>query len=408
MSEQYDLIVIGSGPAGLSAGIYGGRAHLNTLILERGSVGGRAATTREIVNYPGFSFTEGSELTEKMRRQAEQFGVELKTEEVLSADFSGEKKLVKTRRHTYVGKAVVIATGTQPRILGIPGEKELTGMGVAYCATCDAEFFQDQHVVVVGSGDQAIEESMYIAKFASRVTIIVLHNEGVLDCNRESAEKAMVHPKLEFIWNSVLEEVCGQDEVNGVVIKNVVTGECIDFPCDGVFFFVGMIPGTAFLNRQVALDSRGYILTNEEMCTSCAGVFAAGDVREKYLRQVATAVGDGASAATAAERYIEECSDMEALLNENPLLWVCCWNPDYQPGLQELAKVQKVNQQFATPRRISEIDISRRHILANKYNVRLSEERPVVILAFENGEMKQRFSSAEELKEYVDERRKVQ
>ena len=191
MDAMYDLIIIGAGPAGLAAGIYGGRAHLNTLILEKSTVGGRAYTTREIVNYPGIPSTSGPDLTEKMAEHAESFGVEIKREPVKSMDVSGDVKLVKTRRHEYGAKAVVIATGTSARILGIPGERELTGQGVAYCATCDAEFFQDQHVVVVGSGDQAIEEGMFITKFASRVTVIVLHEEGVLDCNKQAAEKAL-------------------------------------------------------------------------------------------------------------------------------------------------------------------------------------------------------------------------
>ena len=189
--ELYDLIIIGGGPAGLSAGIYGGRAKLKTLIIEKGSLGGRAFTTREIVNYPGYKASSGPDLTNDMAEHAKSFGVEVKKEEVKSVDFSGDIKIVKTKKHEYQAKAIIIATGTEARVLGIPGERELTGMGVAYCATCDAEFFQDQEVVVVGSGDQAIEEGMYIAKFASKITVVVLHDEGVLDCNKQAAEKPL-------------------------------------------------------------------------------------------------------------------------------------------------------------------------------------------------------------------------
>ena len=193
MSENlYDLIIIGGGPAGLSAGIYGGRAKMKTLILEKGSLGGRAFTTREIVNYPGYKETTGPDLMNDMAEHAQNFGVEVKKEEVKSVDFTGDIKIVKTRKNEYQAKAVIVATGTEARVLGIPGERELQGMGVAYCATCDAEFTEGQDVVVVGSGDQAIEEGMFIAKFAKSVTVIVLHEEGHLDCNKQAAERVLI------------------------------------------------------------------------------------------------------------------------------------------------------------------------------------------------------------------------
>ncbi|MBQ2014514.1 MAG: FAD-dependent oxidoreductase, partial [Peptococcaceae bacterium] len=266
MSENlYDLIIIGGGPAGLSAGIYGGRARMKTLIIEKGSLGGRAFTTREIVNYPGYKETTGPDLMKDMAEHAQAFGVEVKKEEVKSVDFAGDIKVVKTKKHEYQAKAVILATGTEARILGIPGERELNGMGVAYCATCDAEFTEGQDVVVVGSGDQAIEEGMFIAKFAESVTVIVLHDEGILDCNKQAAEKAFAHPKMNFVWNSVLESIEGEDEVTGVKIKNTKTGEITDFACGYVFFFVGMVPGTKCVQGQMALDSRGWVHTNEMM-----------------------------------------------------------------------------------------------------------------------------------------------
>lgn len=365
MDAIYDLIIIGAGPAGLAAGIYGGRAHLNTLILEKGTIGGRAYTTREIVNYPGVLDTSGPNLMEQMAEQARSFGVEIKKEPVKRMDVSGDMKIVHTRRHEYGAKAVIIAAGTSSRKLGIPGEKELTGQGVAYCATCDAEFFQNQHVVVVGSGDQAIEEGMFITKFADKVTVIVLHEEGVLDCNKQSAEKALAHPKMEFIWNSVLTEVCGEEQVTGVKIKNIKTGEITDFSCDGVFFFVGMIPETNWLPKEVEKDARGWLHVNERMETNISGVYAAGDVRDKYLRQVSTAISDGAVAATAAERYIEEINDLktQVLESREPIV-LGFWNPEYEGSLDAVSRLK-------TPYRVIEVDTSRKQIWADYFRIQL-------------------------------------
>lgn len=389
MSEElYDLIIIGGGPAGLSAGIYGGRARLKTLILEKGSVGGRAFTTREIVNYPGYKSSTGPDLTGAMAEHAQSFGVEIKKEEAKSVDFSGDIKIVKTRKHEYQAKAVIVATGTEARVLGIPGERELTGMGVAYCATCDAEFFQDQEVVVVGSGDQAIEEGMYIAKFASKVTVVVLHDEGVLDCNKQAAEKAFAHPKMHFIWNSVLDSIVGEDEVEGVKIKNLKTGDITDYPCQGVFFFVGMVPGTECVKGQMELDQRGWIHTNDRMETSVEGVFAVGDVRDKYLRQVSTAIGDGATAATAAERYIEEQADFKANVveSEKPVL-LGFWSPEFGDSLDKMGKIDEANRETGDKYKFIEVDITRKKGLAKKYGVTVNADKTACVVELNKGEL---------------------
>ncbi len=381
MDGMYDLIIIGGGPAGLAAGIYGGRARLNTLILEKSTVGGRAYTTREIVNYPGIPTTSGPNLTEQMAEHAKGFGVEIKREPVKSMDVTGDIKLVNTRRHQYGAKAVIIATGTSARILGIPGERELTGQGVAYCATCDAEFFQDQHVVVVGSGDQAIEEGMFITKFASRVTVIVLHDEGILDCNKQSAAKALQHPKMDFVWNSVLAEVCGEEQVTGVKIKNIKTDEITDFPCDGVFFFVGMIPETKWLPEELEKDSRGWLHVNDRMETNVPGVFAAGDVRDKYLRQVSTAISDGAVAATAAERYIEDLNDFKEQVLESPEPVVLgFWSPEYAGSIDAISNL-------TTSHKVIEIDVTRKKVWADRYHITLDENTPAVALLVDKGEV---------------------
>ena len=389
MSENlYDLIIIGGGPAGLSAGIYGGRAKMKTLIREKGSLGGRAFTTREIVNYPGYKETTGPDLMQDMAEHAQNFGVEVKKEEVKSVDFAGDIKIVKTRKNEYQAKAVIVATGTEARVLGIPGERELQGMGVAYCATCDAEFTEGQDVVVVGSGDQAIEEGMFIAKFAESVTVIVLHEEGHLDCNKQAAERAFAHPKMNFVWNSVLDSIEGDGEVTGVKIKNTKTGEITDFACGYVFFFVGMVPGTECVKGQMELDGRGWVHTNEMMETDVPGVFAVGDVRAKYLRQVSTAIGDGAIAATAAERYIEEQHDFQVTVveSEKPVL-MGFWTPEFGDSLDKLNKVDAANREAGNKYKFMEIDITRKKGWAKKYGVVVDAEKTACVIELNKGEL---------------------
>ncbi len=387
MSETlYDLIIIGGGPAGLSAGIYGGRARMKTLILEKGSLGGRAFTTREIVNYPGYKETTGPDLMKDMAEHAQNFGVEVKTEEVKSVDFAGDIKVVKTRKGEYQAKAVIVATGTEARVLGIPGERELNGMGVAYCATCDAEFTEGQDVIVVGSGDQGIEEGMFIAKYANSVTVVVLHDEGILDCNKQAAERAFAHPKMNFIWNSVLDSIEGEDEVTGVKIKNTKTGEITDFPCGYVFFFVGMVPGTECVKGQMELDGRGWVHTNEMMETDVPGVFAVGDVRAKYLRQVSTAIGDGAVAATAAERYIEEQKDFQATVveSEKPVL-MGFWSPEFGDSLAKLNAVDAANREAGDKYKFMEVDITRKKGWAKKYGIEVTAEKTARVIELNKG-----------------------
>lgn len=386
--KQYDLIILGGGPAGLAAGIYGGRAKLKTLIIEKGSVGGRAFTTREIVNYPGFPETTGPELTSIMREHAEKFGVTIAKERIKSVDFSDDIKSIKTRKNEYKAPAVIVATGTEARVLGIPGEKEFTGDGVAYCATCDAEFFQDQHVVVVGSGDQAIEEGMFISKFASKITVIVLHDQGILDCNKQSAEKACNHPKMNFIWNSVLDAIYGEDSVEGVKVKNIKTGEITDLACSGVFFFVGLVPQTEFLNTSgIEMNSRGYVPTNALMETNIDGVYAIGDVRDKYLRQIATAVNDGAIAATAAERYIEEQKDFQVnvLQSTQPVI-LSFWTPEYEDSLNSIAAVDNANAAAGSPYKYIEIDYTRKKNLAAKYDIVLNDNQHAAAIIVKEGQ----------------------
>lgn len=341
MDKIYDLIIVGAGPAGLAAGVYGARAKMKTLILEKGTIGGMASKTTEIVNYPGIPKTSGEKLGEVMSKHAENLGATIVRDSIKTVELNGEIKILKSRRKEYKARSVIFATGTRPRVLGIPGEVDFKGSGVAYCATCDAEFFSNQEVIVVGSGDQAIEEGMFISKYASKVKVIVLHDEGVLDCNRLSAEEAFKNPKIEFIWNSTLDEIIGNESVERVKVKNLKTSEIIDIPCKGVFFFVGMIPNTEFLEEtDLKLDKRGHIECDTLLNSSISGVFVAGDVREKYLKQVITAAADGAIAAVAAEKYLEEMNIYVNRIKDKNVA-IGFWNSLDSDGLKYLSEKEK-------------------------------------------------------------------
>ncbi|KGK90022.1 pyridine nucleotide-disulfide oxidoreductase [Desulfosporosinus sp. HMP52] len=384
----YDLIIIGGGPAGLTAAIYGGRAKLRTLVINKGTVGGLVNTTREIVNYPGYGQISGSDLMKDFKKHADSFGVEFSRDEVVSVNFSQEDKIICTKKgKEYMAKAVIIACGSEPRLLNIPGEKRLQGSGVAYCATCDAEFFEGEEVVVVGSGDQAIEEGMYITKFARKVTVIVLHDEGVLDCNKVSGERAFQNEKMEFVWNSTIQEVLGEANVEGVKIKNLKTGLSSELTCQGVFFFVGMIPSTHFLKESgIGMDRRGYIPVNDLMETDLEGVYAVGDNRVKYLRQVVSAAGDGATAAVAAERYIEELNGFRtSVLKSDKKVLLLFFNALNNESLEFSTLLEEANQELSEPYKVLKIDTATKKSLAQKYDVEIV---PAVVVLDRGQEIK--------------------
>jgi len=367
----YDLLILGGGPAGLAAGIYGARAKLKTAILEKGAVGGMAFTTREIVNYPGFKSTTGPDLMKTMANHAKEFGAEIIKGQVTEVELDGEIKTVKTKKGVqYQARAVILAPGSQPRLLNIPGEKKLRGNGVSYCATCDAEFYEDLTVVVVGNGDAAIEEAVYITKYASKVIVIVIHDEGIVDCNKASAEKAFQNPKIEFVWNSVLAEIKGQENVEAVVVKNLKTGEHTEVKAEGVFIYVGMVPETEFLQGKVELDERGYIPTNEMMETNVDGVCAAGDARVKYLRQVVTAASDGAVAAVTVERYLAEEDDFkENVLNADKPVLLAFWSPADEASIDAVARLEQTVAESGDKVKLVKVDMSRKKRIARRYNV---------------------------------------
>ena len=306
MSKVYDVVIIGGGPAGLSAGLYASRARMSAMIVEKAKWGGQAGTTEELENYPGsIEMPTGPKLMERMKNQAEAFGTELVKDEVLSIDTSDKIKKIKLGSGNEIStRTIIIATGAQPMMLGIPGETELRGKGVSYCATCDADFFAELEVVVVGGGDAAVEEAIYLTKFAEKVTIV--HRRDQFRAAKSIAEKAMKNDKIDIMWDTVPEEIYGDGIVEGIKLRNVKTNEVTDFRTDGVFMFVGTKPISDFAKGVVEMDQKGYIMADEEMRTSIEGIFAAGDVRVKSLRQVVTAAADGAIAAVNAEKYIEK------------------------------------------------------------------------------------------------------
>jgi thioredoxin reductase (NADPH) len=303
--ENRDLVIIGGGPAGLAAGLYAGRAELKTVLLEKAMTGGMAATTAHIENYPGFpAGIGGVELAAQMEEQARKFGVEIGNAQVEEVLGDGDAFTVRTDEGEWAAKTVILATGASPSLLGAPGEKEFLGRGVSFCATCDGAFFRDQAVVVVGGGDAAVEEAMFLTRFASRV--FVVHRRGELRATRIIQDRAFKNPKLEFVWFSTVDSIRGGGKVEEVVVKDVRSGEQKVLAAGGVFIYVGNRPNSDLVADLADLDERGYVKTDAEMRTRAAGLFAAGDVRRKSLRQVITAVADGAVAAVSAEKYLAE------------------------------------------------------------------------------------------------------
>ena len=303
-TKSYDIIIIGGGPAGLTASLYTSRARLHTLLIQNALFGGQMTTTELIENYPGFpQGVSGDELSRLMEEQAKRFGIETVNQEVEEVRLEGDLKHVRTHESNYLCKALIICTGTEYRKLGVPGENEFAGKGISYCATCDGAFFKDSQIFVVGGGDSALTEALFLTKFVKELTII--HRRDALRGTKIYQERAFANPKIKFLWNSVVQEIKGDQVVRSVMIKNVKTGEVKEFETEGIFLFVGLIPRTQLFKGLIEMDEEGYILTDEKCETSIKGIFAAGDCRKKLLRQIATAVGEGATAAFAAEKYLE-------------------------------------------------------------------------------------------------------
>jgi thioredoxin reductase (NADPH) len=302
MAERFDCIIVGGGPAGLTAALYGARAQMKTLLIEMAVSGGQAATTGIIENYPGFvEGIPGPDLTINMEEQAKRFGAQFVQAEVEKIEVSGDEFAVTAFGERYIGRTLIYAGGAHPRELGVKGEPEFRGAGVSYCATCDGYFFRNKIVAVIGGGDAAVEEGMYLQKLASKVYLI--HRRHELRATAVVQERAS-KSGMEFVWDTVVEEVEGKNAVTGLKLRNLVTGAASQIAVDGVFVYVGYTPNSGLLKGLVGMDEHGYVITGDNMGTNVPGLFAAGDVRQKSLRQVVTAVADGAVAAVSAEKYL--------------------------------------------------------------------------------------------------------
>ncbi|HHT90463.1 MAG: thioredoxin-disulfide reductase [Bacillota bacterium] len=300
---MYDLAIVGGGPAGLAAGIYAARANLKTIIIERGLHGGQMQNTLDIENYPGFENVGGPELSEQMYNQALKVGVEWKFGEVQAAQLEGQPKTLQLRDGVIEANSVILATGAKPRRLGVPGETELAGRGVSYCATCDGAFFEDLDVIVIGGGDSAVKEALFLTRYAKTVTIV--HRRDTLRAEAILQDRAYGNPKIRFVWNSQVERIEGDSKVSGVLVRSIKDNSARVLPASGVFIYVGVKPCSDFLMGSGILDEQGYIITGADMATSIPGVYAAGDVRTTPLRQIVSAAGDGAVAAMYAYQYLE-------------------------------------------------------------------------------------------------------
>lgn len=305
--EKERVVIIGSGPAGLTAALYTGRAQLNPLIIAGTQIGGQIAITHEVENYPGFWSEEktptGPELVDVMQKQAEHFGARFEYDEVVEVDFSkGAPFYIKTYGKEYLADGVIVTAGASPRHLGVPGEEAFIGRGVSYCGTCDGFFFRGKDVVVIGGGDSAMEEGIFLTKFADKVEVI--HRRDELRAGTSLQKRAFANPKISFVWDTVIEEIEGNGVVQGVQTKNLKTGETQKMETDGVFIFIGHYPNSKFLVGQLAMDEEGYVITDERYRTSVPGVYAAGEIQDSHFRQIATSVGQGTGAAMELEKWL--------------------------------------------------------------------------------------------------------
>lgn len=308
-NEHWDIVIVGGGPAGVVAGIYAGRSRLKTVLIERGLIGGNVNNTERIENYPGFpGGIEALELAAKFKAHAEEFGLVITQDQVTGARREGKMNVVETESGAFHGKTMLIATGSSPVKLGCPGEEELWGRGISSCATCDGPFYSDLDVAVVGGGNAAVEESLYLTRFAK--TIHLIHRRDQLRAVKLLQERAKAEPKIRFVWNSVVDRVWGKDGVEGLELRDVKTGEKRNLKVDGLFVFIGLKPHSDWLGDLVEKDKDGYILVDRDLRTNVPGIFAAGDVTNKLYRQVSISAGEGARAALAAERYLMEQWEM--------------------------------------------------------------------------------------------------
>ncbi|HPD80859.1 MAG TPA: FAD-dependent oxidoreductase [Spirochaetales bacterium] len=382
--EHYDVVVIGGGPGGMTAALYAGRARLKTLLIEKSLIGGMATYTSEIENYPGFPEPiDGIELMKLFDKQFRRFGVDGKLTDVQSVSVECNTKIVSTFRTDYHAKAVIIATGNKPRLTGAKNEERfLNDKGISFCATCDAARNTGKRIMVIGSGDAAIEEGMFLTKFAREVLVSVIHNEGIMDANKVAQEKALANPKMKFIWNTVVESFEGDDMLKQVVLKNIKTGELMPYDVDTCFLFIGYVPNTKIFEGLVEMTNRGYIKTNENMETSREGFYAVGDCRDKTLRQVATAVGDGAIAGFMVEKYVEELEYLQKEIFEaNGLIMAFIYNAVEAVDREYLARIEQIQKLYSEKVQLRRIDIYKSDRIACK----LSYTKTPSLIFMKNG-----------------------
>lgn len=384
--EHYDVVVIGGGPGGMTAALYAGRARLKTLLIEKSLIGGMATYTSEIENYPGFPEPiDGIELMKLFDKQFRRFGVDVKLTAVDSVSVECNQKIVSTFRTDYYAKAVIIATGNKPRLTGAKNEENfLNDKGISFCATCDAARNTGKRIMVIGSGDAAIEEGMFLTKFAREVLVSVIHDKGIMDANKVAQEKALANPKMKFIWNTVVDSFEGNDMLKQVVLKNIKTGELMPFDVDTCFLFIGYVPNTKLFEGLIEMTNRGYIKTNENMETSLDGFYAVGDCRDKTLRQVATAVGDGAIAGFMVEKYVEELEYIQKEIFEaKGLIMAFVYNAIEAVDREYLARVEQLQKQYADKVQLRRIDVYK----SDRIACRLSYTKTPSLIFMKNGEV---------------------
>ncbi len=385
--EEYDVVIIGGGAAGLTAGIYAGRARLKTLIIEKALVGGLATYTNEIENYPGFVEGDtGLGLMEYFKKHAEKFGAKFKLTDVKNVDFTGETKIVETFRNIYEAKAVIVASGGRPRTTGAKNEeKYLFDKGISFCATCDAAANTDKTVMVIGSGDAAIEEGMFLSKFAKKIIVSVIHDEGKMDCNEIARDQALNNPTMEFKWNTIVDSFEGEDHLERVVLKNLKTGELDPVEVETCFEFIGYEPNTEIFKNVLTLNKQGYVQTDENMETGIIGVFAAGDVRDKYLKQVSTAVGDGAIAAVRAEKHISETEVFRnQIMQSEKIGLIYVYSAINAPSRELLPTMQEIEDEYEGEVKLNVIDLYKGKTLCDRLSC---DVEPMTVFYTKDGEV---------------------
>ncbi len=385
--ERYDVAIIGGGPAGMTAGIYCGRARLKTILFEKSLVGGLATYTNEIENYPGFpEGGTGLGLMELFHKQAKKFNVEFKLTDVKTVDFSDEWKKVETFRTIYESRVVIVASGGRPRVTKAPNEeKYLYDKGISFCATCDAAANTGKTVMVIGSGDAAIEEGIFLTRFAAKVIVSVIHDTGKMDCNEIAREQALANPKMEFKWNTMVASFEGDPRLERVVLKNLKTGQLDPVTVDTCFEFIGYEPNTEIFKNVLPMTRRGYLTTNEIMETSIPGVYACGDVREKELKQVATAVGDGAIAGYMAERYIADSEMFEKqIMQKEKVGLIYVYSAIDAPSRELLPLMQEIEKSFDGKVKLNVLDLYKGKRLCDRLSC---DVEPMTIFYTKGGEV---------------------